>query len=68
MVAFLEQLGVEFNPATTAADLALKVKEHRGKPKYAMRKIAAKFGHEVLFTPPYHPELQPIKKIWAVIK
>eukprot|EP00957_Ditylum_brightwellii_P172489 13132637-Ditylum_brightwellii.AAC.1 len=46
VVAFLEQLSVEFNPAAAAADLALKVKEHHSKPKYAVREIAAKFGHE----------------------
>ncbi|EGZ10296.1 hypothetical protein PHYSODRAFT_382865, partial [Phytophthora sojae] len=30
--------------------------------------IAAKWGYQVLFTPPYHPELQPIEQILAAIK
>ena len=25
-------------------------------------------GHEVLFTPPYHSDLQPIELLWALIK
>lgn len=30
--------------------------------------IAAKYGHEILFTPPYHSDLQPIELVWAVAK
>ncbi|OQR80747.1 hypothetical protein ACHHYP_17246 [Achlya hypogyna] len=26
------------------------------------------YGHEVLYTPPYHPELQPIEVVWACVK
>ena len=44
------------------------VEENRGQTKYETVKIASEWGHEVLFTPPYHPELQPIELIWAAIK
>jgi transposase len=37
-------------------------------PTYALDEIAADQGHEVLRTPPYHPELQPIETCWAVVK
>lgn len=37
-------------------------------PTYAIDEIAKKYGHEVLRTPPYHPELQPIETCWAVVK
>ena len=30
--------------------------------------IAKEHGHEVIFTPPYHPELQEIEIVWAVMK
>ena len=30
--------------------------------------IARKYGHRILRTPPYHPELQPIETCWAVVK
>ncbi|OQR83076.1 hypothetical protein ACHHYP_15120 [Achlya hypogyna] len=33
--------------------------------QYATVAIARVFGHQVLFTPPYYPELQPIEIIWA---
>ena len=37
-------------------------------PTYAIDEIAEQAGHEVLRTPPYHPELQPIETCWGVVK
>ena len=37
-------------------------------PTYILDEIAAEYGHEILRTPPYHPELQPIETCWAVVK
>jgi len=38
------------------------------EPTYEVDVIAKQEGHKVLRTPPYHPELQPIEKCWAVVK
>jgi len=38
------------------------------EPTYAIDEIARSLGHEVIRTPPYHPELQPIETCWAVVK
>ena len=38
------------------------------EPTYILDEIARKQGHEVLRTPPYHPELQPIETCWGVVK
>lgn len=38
------------------------------EPTYEIDIIARKYGHEVIRTPPYHPELQPIEMCWGVIK
>ena len=38
------------------------------EPTYEIDVIAREKGHKVLRTPPYHPELQPIEKCWAVVK
>jgi transposase len=41
------------------------------KPKYKMfddDRILAEHGHVTLRLPPYHPELNAIEKIWAVVK
>ena len=37
-------------------------------PTYIIDEIAARHGHEILRTPPYHPELQPIEICWGVVK
>jgi hypothetical protein len=37
-------------------------------PTYALDERASEQGHEILRTPPYHPELQPIETCWAVVK
>jgi transposase len=38
------------------------------EPSYAIDEIARSKGHEVIRTPPYHPELQPIETCWGVVK
>ncbi|KAF2893672.1 hypothetical protein ILUMI_12502 [Ignelater luminosus] len=35
---------------------------------YAVDNLLAKHGHTVLRLPPYHPVINPIEKIWALIK
>ncbi len=37
-------------------------------PEYRLDSIASDAGVSILRTPPYHPELQPIEKCWAVVK
>jgi len=38
------------------------------EPIYVTDEIAKSYGHKVLRTPPYHPELQPIEICWGVVK
>jgi len=38
------------------------------QPTYILDEIASEQGHEVLRTPPYHPELQPIETCWGIVK
>jgi len=35
---------------------------------YAIDQIARSYGHDVIRTPPYYPELQPIEICWGVVK
>ncbi|KAG9398678.1 hypothetical protein AC1031_014461 [Aphanomyces cochlioides] len=30
--------------------------------------MARQAGHEIVFTPPHHSDLQPIETIWAIVK
>jgi transposase len=38
------------------------------KPEYDLNRIAEEQGHQILRTPQYHPELQPIETCWGVVK
>ncbi len=38
------------------------------EPIFEMDEIAKLHGHEIIRTPPYHPELQPIEICWGVVK
>jgi transposase len=38
------------------------------EPTYIIDVIASQQGHEVIRTPPYHPELQPIEICWGILK
>ncbi|KAI9979888.1 hypothetical protein PInf_027555 [Phytophthora infestans] len=42
--------------------------QHHDKNFTSATEIASLHGHLVYYTPPYHPELQPIELIWADIK
>lgn len=52
----------------TKATLLQAIKDMRIQPQFACYDIASRHGHRILFTPPYHPEVQPIEKVWAMIK
>ncbi|KAG6942669.1 hypothetical protein JG687_00018923 [Phytophthora cactorum] len=44
------------------------VKAHKSKPNYVANRIANEHGHYLLYTPLYHPELQPIEMVWGRVK
>jgi transposase len=53
----------------TALLLRAKVKEYIEKNEVsAVIELAKKGNHKILFTPPYHSDLQPIELLWAKIK
>lgn len=44
------------------------IKEMMIKPHFKVYEIADKYVHEITFTPPYHSEVQPIEKVWLMVK
>ncbi|OWZ14364.1 hypothetical protein PHMEG_00012172 [Phytophthora megakarya] len=44
------------------------VRANKSPPFYMATAIATMYKHLVYFTPPYHPELQPIELIWGNMK
>ncbi len=50
------------------AELVTVLKKIAPLPVYEVDEIANKQGHEILRTPPYHRELQPIELCWGIVK
>ena len=69
MVAWLAEKHIPYESNATKPELYELIKRH--KPDHIRYKLDAKLeehGHIVLRLPPYHPELNPIEKIWAQVK
>lgn len=50
------------------AELVELLKKLAPEPIFAIDELAREHGHEILRTPPYHPELQPIELCWGLVK
>ncbi|GMF19558.1 unnamed protein product [Phytophthora fragariaefolia] len=67
-VRWLLRQGVPASMLMKKKVLQQLVEEKCGPANYETVTVASKWGRKVLFTPPYHPEHQPIELIWAAIK
>jgi len=60
------------NFAPSAAELlnALKVElpKHPERQRTAVQRLFDERGWQLIYTPPYTPEVQPIEKVWAYVK
>ena len=65
---WLSKNGVPVRDDCLKAELVEMLAKLAPAPTYALDELAAEHGHEILRTPPYHPELQPIETCWAVVK
>lgn len=69
MLLLLIYAGIDFNERSIKAELLVLVKNNRPEKVYRANQIASEEnGHTLLYTPPYHPELQPIELIWGQVK
>jgi transposase len=73
LIAYLQSKGQpivnEEGRPLTALLLRAKVKEYVEKYEVsAVIELAKKGNHKILFTPPYHSDLQPIELLWALVK
>lgn len=66
---WLNERGIVYDTAFTKPELYHLIQMH--KPiyqQYPIDAIFAQHGHTVCRLPPYHPELNPIEKLWALVK
>ncbi len=68
IVEWLEQNRIYCRRDCLKPELVEILRRLAPEPTYAINEIARSHGHEVIRTPPYHPELQPIETCWAVAK
>ena len=54
--------------AMIKAELLAVCRQLCPKPAYELDRLAEAAGHQILRTPQYHPELQPIENCWGVVK
>jgi transposase len=71
---WLQHNGVKYDELCLRPQLIELIREHRPKRKFLLDDMLCndpEYKHrniEILRTPQYHPELQPIEKCWAVMK
>jgi hypothetical protein len=65
---WLSKNGVPVTEACLTAEMIEILTNMAPAPTYALDALAAAHGHDILRTPPYHPELHPIETCWAVVQ
>jgi len=65
---WLEKNNIACREDCLKAEMVEILKKIAPAPIYIIDEIAEEYGHEVIRTPPYHPELQPIEICWGVVK
>lgn len=68
MQEWLQEKGIYFEETWTKAVLFDIIKQNKGPPTYAVDELLKRHNHEVLKLPPYHCDLNPIEKIWSLVK
>ena len=68
IMEWLEQNKIYCRDDCLKPELVEILKKLAPEPLYTIDEIARSHGHEVMRTPPYHPELQPIETCWGVVK
>lgn len=65
---WLEKNKIPYDPSCLKVELVELLHRFSPAPSYVIDEIAREHGHEIVRTPPYHPELQPIEICWGVLK
>lgn len=69
MISWLAQNCIPYNEKMLKPELYQLIKLHKNRNKtYFIDSLLAEHGHTALRLPPYHPDLNPIEMIWALIK
>jgi hypothetical protein len=62
------RFGVEVDPCDLKSAIWSKLKPHVALIQPVVCSMAEAAGHQVVYSPPHHSNLQPIETVWAVVK
>ena len=69
ITVWLQSKGEDVNPNLSALQLRQQMKNYiKTNVPIEIVRMAEEQGHKVLYTPPYHSDLQPIELVWALVK
>ena len=68
ILEWLEDNKISCSSDSLKPELVEILKKIAPEPIYEIDEIAKSYGHKIIRTPPYHPELQPIEICWGVVK
>ena len=68
MQEVLTASGIQFQAKDTVTTLRQRLKAYNDTVEPEIVLLAKQHGHEVLYTPPYHCDLQPIEMVWSQVK
>ena len=68
LLEYLIGKGVALQPKSSTQELKAIALEICPYARTYLEVDAEKAGHRVLYTPPYHPELNPIEMAWSMVK
>ena len=68
LIRWLEHRNISIPPGATRPQLLLLCQQNRPEPQYEVASIIREWGHEVVWLPPGHPELNAIEQVWGCMK
>jgi transposase len=68
MKVWLDTRGIRYTEGSTKVELFQLIKINKSTfQKFSTDSLLARYGHVALRVPPYHSELNPTEKMWAVV-
>lgn len=66
--AYCDRFKIPYGEKEYRPELLKKVALHYKGPGWQSVQMAQRYGHRIIFTPPYWPQFQPIETAWAIVK
>ena len=68
LISWLQRHNITIPHGATRHQLLLLCRQNRPKSQFVIENIVREWGHEVLWLPPGHPELNAIEQVWGHMK